>query len=170
MDVVKFGQLQDAFIAQQKSFQETLYKVKIEQTEQIKQMVQSFLIEKEKNRVEIIQLEVQQKDIKSKAIVMRNKVEEDSWARIDMLVEQNKTKLDVSIEQSMVAKGDLTKILKGFREFKQEKEQKQREIDEKNQDYVEQVQTLQQLKAETLVNAQEIKDRDVTLADKWVII
>lgn len=59
-----------------------------------------------------------------------------------MLVEQNKTKLDVSIEQSMVAKGDLTKILKGFREFKQEKEQKQREIDEKNQDYVEQVQTL----------------------------
>lgn len=70
---------------------------------------------------------------------MRNKVEEDSWARIDMLVEQNKTKLDVSIEQSMVAKGDLTKILKGFREFKQEKEQKQREIDEKNQDYVEQV-------------------------------
>lgn len=73
---------------------------------------------------------------------MRNKVEEDSWARIDMLVEQNKTKLDVSIEQSMVAKGDLTKILKGFREFKQEKEQKQREIDEKNQDYVEQVQTL----------------------------
>ena len=74
---------------------------------------------------------------------MRNKVEEDSWARIDMLVEQNKTKLDVSIEQSMVAKGDLTKILKGFREFKQEKEQKQREIDEKNQDYVEQVQTLQ---------------------------
>ena len=69
-------------------------------------------------------------------------MEEDSWARIDMLVEQNKTKLDVSIEQSMVAKGDLTKILKGFREFKQEKEQKQREIDEKNQDYVEQVQTL----------------------------
>lgn len=133
-------------------------------------MVSSFLIEKEKNRVEIIQLEAQQKDIKSKAIVMRNKVEEDSWARIDMLVEQNKTKLDVSIEQSMVAKGDLTKILKGFREFKQEKEQKQREIDEKNQDYVEQVQTLQQLKAETLVNAQEIKDRDVTLADKWVII
>ena len=42
----------------------------------------------------------------------------------------------------MVAKGDLTKILKGFREFKQEKDQKQREIDEKNQDYVEQVQTL----------------------------
>jgi hypothetical protein len=29
---------------------------------------------------------------------MRNKVEEDSWARIDMLVEQNKTKLDISIE------------------------------------------------------------------------
>jgi hypothetical protein len=53
---------------------------------------------------------------------MRNKVEEDSWARIDMLVEQNKTKLDVSIEQSMVAKGDLTKILKNYRELNQEKE------------------------------------------------
>ena len=56
---------------------------------------------------------------------MRGKVEEDSWARIDMLVDQNKTKLDISIEQSMVAKGDLTKILKNFREFNQEKEQTQ---------------------------------------------
>lgn len=42
--------------------------------------------------------------------------------RIDMLVEQNKTKLDVSIEQSMVAKGDLTKVQKNFRELNQEKE------------------------------------------------
>lgn len=84
----------------------------------------AFMIEKEKNRVDIIKLEAQKKEIKSGAIVVRNKVEEDSWAKIDTLVEQNKTKLDVSIEQSMVAKGDLTKILKGFREFKQEKEQK----------------------------------------------
>ena len=70
----------------------------------------------------------------------------------------------------MVAKGDLTKILKGFREFKQEKEQRQRELEEKNQDYAEQVHNLQSLKAETLVNAKEIQDRDVTLSDKWVII
>ena len=70
----------------------------------------------------------------------------------------------------MVAKGDLTKILKGFREFKQEREQKERELKERNDEYAEQIKTLQQLKAETLVNEQELKDRDVTLADKWVII
>jgi len=37
----------------------------------------------------------------------------------------------------MVAKGDLTKILKGFREFKQEREQKERELKERNDEYAE---------------------------------
>lgn len=72
---------------------------------------------------------------------MRGKVEEDSWARIDMLVDQNKTKLDISIEQSMVAKGDLTKILKNFRELNQEKEQTQRGLLEYNQEFADHIQT-----------------------------
>jgi hypothetical protein len=74
---------------------------------------------------------------------MRGKVEEDSWARIDMLVDQNKTKLDISIEQSMVAKGDLTKILKNFRELNQEKEQTQRVLLECNQEFADHIQTQQ---------------------------
>jgi hypothetical protein len=74
---------------------------------------------------------------------MRGKVEEDSWARIDMLVDQNKTKLDISIEQSMVAKGDLTKILKNFRELNQEKEQTQRVLLEYNQEFADHIQTQQ---------------------------
>jgi hypothetical protein len=41
----------------------------------------------------------------------------------------------------MVAKGDLTKILKSFREFNQEKEQTQRVLLECNQEFADHIQT-----------------------------
>ena len=102
-------------------------------------MVAKFVVEKEQNRIEIGKLEVQREDLKKSHNIQRSKIEEDSWLKIDSLVDQNKTKLDVSIELSMVAKGQLTETLKDFRELKQDKEQKVREMEEKNQNFNEHI-------------------------------
>lgn len=102
-------------------------------------MEAKFVVEKEQNRIEINKLEVQREDLKRSYVKQRNNIEEDSWLKIDSLVDQNKTKLDVSIELSMVAKGQLTETLKDFRELKQDKEQKVREMEEKNQNFNEHI-------------------------------
>lgn len=57
-----------------------------------------FVVEKEQNRVEISKLEVQREELKKSHVKQRNNIEEESWLKIDTLVDQNKTKLDVSIE------------------------------------------------------------------------
>ena len=61
-------------------------------------MVAKFVVEKEQNRVEISKLEVQREELKKSHVKQRNNIEEESWLKIDTLVDQNKTKLDVSIE------------------------------------------------------------------------
>ena len=102
-------------------------------------MGSKFVVEKEQNRIDISKLEVQREDLKRSHVNQRKNIEEDSWLKIDSLVDQNKTKLDVSIELSMVAKGQLTETLKDFRELKQDKEQKVREMEEKNQNFNEHI-------------------------------
>lgn len=129
-------------------------------------MQQRFELERRQNDEKIKNMDAIKNSIAVDAKSERDTFEEQSWGKIDILIENNKSELARSITTGMQQKGDLTKKGKEFRELKQQLDFKERDMEEKNHLFHEYIQQQKDLQIVQKRNKTEIYEREVTLNEK----
>jgi hypothetical protein len=129
-------------------------------------MQQRFELERRQNDEKIKNMDAIKNSIAVDAKSERDTFEEQSWGKIDILIENNKSELARSITTGMQQKGDLTKKGKEFRELKQQLDFKERDMEEKNHLFHEYIQQHKDLQIVQKRNKTEIYEREVTLNEK----
>ena len=69
------------------------------------------------NKIEIAKLEEVKVNLQKSSEDRKKNIEELAWEKIDSLVDQNKSKLSVQIENGMNAKGTLTVFQKEYKDL-----------------------------------------------------
>ena len=96
----------------------------------------------------------------------REKIEEDTWNKIDVLKDKNKEELAKIIDQGMQSKCKLTLIHNNFRKTRAEREGKEKEIEQKQEDLSLLIKDTRNLEQNIQSQIGELKERDTTIKDK----
>ena len=96
----------------------------------------------------------------------RERIENETWDKIDILKNKNKEELAKIIDQGMQSKCNLTLVHNDFKKKQTEKEQKENEIKTKQDQLNTLYKNTSQSKQQILSQKGELLERDMTIKDK----
>jgi uncharacterized protein (DUF3084 family) len=96
----------------------------------------------------------------------RERIEDETWIKIDELKDKNKEELAKIIDQGMQSKCNLTLIHNDFKKRKNERDTEEKGIEKKNDELTELFKSTNNLKQQIQSQEGELKERDTTIKDK----
>jgi len=96
----------------------------------------------------------------------RERIENDTWEKIDILKDKNKEELAKIIDMGMQSKCNLTLIHNDFKKKKAERDYNEKLIENKNDELNELFKSTNNLKQQIQSQIGELKERDTTIKDK----
>jgi len=96
----------------------------------------------------------------------REKIESDTWDKIDVLKDKNKEELAKIIDQGMQSKCNLTLIHNDFKNKKNERDREEKGIEKLTEELNELFKNTNNLKQQIESQKSEISERDTTIKDK----
>jgi len=133
-DQQRFNELQAQKDDDTRKFEERLNELSLYHEKIIKELRQDQKIQLDRQIQETNGLKEQIEQMIKSHKEERERIENETWERIDVLKDKNKEELAKIIDQGMQSKCNLTLIHNDFKKKKNEKEEKEREIAKKQQE------------------------------------
>ena len=165
-DTQRFNELQAQKDEESRKFEERLNELSLHHEKIIKELKQDQQIQLDRQVQDTNRLKENIEKMMNDHKKEREKIEEDTWNKIDVLKDKNKEELAKIIDQGMQSKCKLTLIHNNFRKTRAEREGKEKEIEQKQEDLSLLIKDTRNLVQNIDSQIGELKERDTTIKDK----
>lgn len=165
-DLQRFNELQAQKDEDTRKFEERLNELSLHHEKIIKELKQDQRIQLNRQTEETNRLKKKIELMMQEHKEEREKIESDTWDKIDVLKDKNKEELAKIIDQGMQSKCNLTLIHNDFKNKKNERDREEKGIEKLTEELNELFKNTNNLKQQIESQKSEISERDTTIKDK----
>lgn len=151
---------------QANKFEQCSAQLYLTQDQQMKTMEKEHKLEHDKLEDDKAKLSKQIEQMVQKFKETRERVENETWERIDQQKETDKQEMAKEIDKSMKQKGELTLIMNNYKDLKTQRDFQTDTIKEMQNNLNDELTNIQSLNQQIGSQDKEIKERELTLTNK----